>query len=166
MVKVVLFALVIFAAHCAQPFVMKPKLYNKPVMVGQVRYIGGEKMPPDQAQATPFTTEIEILDTPTSSSNDWQLTQDEKLDHKLTAATALSARDAQISEFRFGSYVFNTVLFYFDKDWIRVSGYSVPKIFEEPERKYMLYVRPVGYKKDKKRKEKKTRTSRPRRRAR
>lgn len=153
---------------CGQPFVMKTKLNNsRPVMVGEVRQIGGAKIAPEPGQASPFSTEIEILDTPTASSQDWQTKQEYKLDSKLTAATLLGERDSQITELTFGSHVFNVVLFYFDKDWIRVSGYSVPRIFIEPERKYNLNPTPRRDKKNKRgekvaKEKKKTKKSRRR----
>jgi len=149
---------VIFAAAgfvaCGQPFIMKPKLYNRPVMVGDVRQLGGAKISPDAQQASPFSAEIDILDTPTATSSDWHEKQQYTLDSKLTASTLMGARDAQVTEMKVGSYVFNAVLFYFDKDWIRLSGYSVPPLFVEPERKYLLHVRPVGKRGEKLKKEK------------
>lgn len=157
----VLFAAAGFVA-CGQPFVMKPKLYNRPVMVGDVRQLGGAKISPDAQQASPFSEEIDILDTPTATSSDWYERQQYKLDSKLTASTLLGARDAQVTELKFGSYVFNAVLFYFDKDWIRLSGYSVPPLFVEPERKYLLHVRPVGKRGEKLKKEKPTKGTRRR----
>lgn len=147
---------------CGQPFIMKPKLYNRPVMVGEVRQIGGAKISPDAQQASPFSAEIDILDTPTATSSDWYDKQQYTLDSKLTASTLLGARDAQVTEMKVGSYVFNAVLFYFDKDWIRLSGYSVPPLFVEPERKYLLHVRPLGKRAEKKKKEKATKGSRRR----
>lgn len=145
----------LFFTACSQPFVMKTKFYSRPVMVGEVRQIGGQKMPPDAQTAAAFSTEIEILDTPTSSSSGWQEKQEFNLENKLTAATVMGDRDAQISELKVGSYVFNAVLFYFDKDWIRLSGHSVPRIFIEPERKYHLYFAPQRGQKGKKEKPKK-----------
>ena len=157
---------VLFAAAgsigCGQTFIMKPKLYNRPVMVGDVRQLGGAKISPDAQQASPFSAEIDILDTPTATSSDWYERQQYKLDSKLTASTLLGARDAQVTELKFGSYVFNAVLFYFDKDWIRLSGYSVPPLFVEPERKYLLHVRPVGKRGEKLKKEKPTKGTRRR----
>lgn len=148
---------------CGQPFVMKPKLYNRPVMVGDVRQLGGAKISPDAQQASPFSEEIDILDTPTANSADWYERQQYKFDSKLTASTLMGARDAQVTEMKVGSYVFDAVLFYFDKDWIRLSGYSVPPLFVEPERKYLLHIRPVaGRRGEKVKKEKPKKTSRRR----
>ncbi|MFO1471264.1 MAG: hypothetical protein U1F27_09520 [Turneriella sp.] len=142
---------------------MKPKLYNRPVMVGDVRQLGGAKISPDAQQASPFSEEIDILDTPTANSADWYERQQYKFDSKLTASTLMGARDAQVTEMKVGSYVFDAVLFYFDKDWIRLSGYSVPPLFVEPERKYLLHIRPVaGRRGEKVKKEKPKKTSRRR----
>ncbi len=157
----VFFFAAVFVA-CGQPFVIKPKIYNRPVMVGDVRQLSGAKIPPDAETASPFVAEIDILDTPTATSSDWHEKQQYTLDSKLTASTLMGARDAQVRELKFGSYVFNAVLFYFDKDWIRLSGYSVPPLFVEPERKYLLHVRPVGKRGEKLKKEKPKKGSRRR----
>lgn len=150
MVRRVVFTTALTFVACGQPFIMKPKLYNRPVMVGDVRQLGGAKISPDAQQASPFSAEIDILDTPTATSSDWYDRQQYTLDSKLTASTLLGARDAQITEMKVGSYVFNAVLFYFDKDWIRLSGYSVPLLFVEPERKYILRVPSVAGKRGEK----------------
>jgi hypothetical protein len=154
------FAPVLFCATaCTNSFVMKPKTTGKPIMVGEIRQIGGEKKPHDAKRPPDFSTEIEILDTPTSASFDWELKQAGKLDDRLAAATQLGDRDAQITEVNFGSYVFFPVLFYFDKDWIRVSGYTEPLNFPVPDRVYLLYnsrVRDKSGKKATKKEKKKT----------
>ncbi len=126
------------AMQCGRPFVMKPQTTNHPVMVGEIRQIGGEKVPVGADRKFDFSTEIEILDTPTANSFDWYLTQQHKLDHRLAAATLLGSRDCRVSELRFGSYVFMAGLFYFDKDWIRVSGFTGSKLTRDPERSYYL----------------------------
>ncbi|AFM11014.1 hypothetical protein [Turneriella parva] len=126
------------ALQCGRPFVMKPQTTNHPIMVGEIRQIGGERVPVDAARKFDFSTEIEILDTPTANSFDWYIHQQHKLDHRLAAATLLGARDCRISEVKFGSYVFMGVLFYLDKDWIRVSGYTGSKLTRDPERSYYL----------------------------
>ncbi len=144
MVRISTFFAMLTAMQCGRPFVMKPQSYNHPVMVGEIRQIGGEKVPIDAARKFDFTTEIEILDTPTANSFDWYLTEQHKLDHKLTAATVMGARDSRISELRFGSYVFMAGLFYFDKDWIRISGNTGKRLTADVERVYNLNPQPKG----------------------
>ncbi|MFZ5630162.1 MAG: hypothetical protein ACOY5B_13610 [Spirochaetota bacterium] len=139
MVKPALLTVVALTA-CSKPFVMKPKEFQKPVMVGPVRQIGGEKVAGDSTQSYPFATEIEILDTPVYPSHDWHVKQERKLDDKLTAASVYGSRDTVIDEMRLGSYVFNAVLFYLDKDWIQVRGHSETALYTEPERRYILNV--------------------------
>ena len=141
MVRIVILLTLFAALQCGRPFVMKPQTTNHPVMVGEIRQIGGDKVPVDAARKFDFSTEIEILDTPTANSFDWYVNQQHKLDHRLAAATLLGARDCRITELKFGSYVFMGVLFYFDKDWIRVSGYTGSKLTRDPERSY--YLNPV-----------------------
>ncbi len=165
MVKFLLPVLVVFVA-CTNSFVMKPKTTGKPIMVGEIRQIGGEKKPHDAKRPPDFSTEIEILDTPTSPSFDWEIKQAGKLDDRLAAATQLGERDAQITELKFGSYVFFPILLYFDKDWIRVSGYTEPLNFPVPERVYRILdpvVRDKSGKKTKTKKEKKKPTKKRRR---
>lgn len=132
--------LVAILVGCSQPFVMKTQNYAKPVMVGPVRHIGGEPTKPEKRYE--FSTEIEITDTPVSASHDWHEKQARKLDDKLVAASVYEYRDVIIEEMAIGSYVFNAVLFYLDKDWIRVRGYSDPPIAIAPERRYVLEVAP------------------------
>ena len=139
MVRVALLAVLGLAA-CSRPFVMKPKEFQKPVMVGPVRQIGGEKFAAGSAQSYPFATEIEILDTPVYPSHDWHVKQERKLDDKLTAASVYGSRDTVIDEMRLGSYVFNMVLFYLNKDWIQLRGHSETALSTEPERRYILNV--------------------------
>ncbi len=138
MVRIFIVFALLAAMQCGKPFVMKPQTHNHPVMVGEIRQIGGEKVPVDATRKFDISTEIEILDTPTSNSFDWYLTEQYKLDHRLAAATLLGQRDSRISELKFGSYVFMGILFYFDKDWIRVSGYTGKKLSSDPERSYFL----------------------------
>lgn len=138
MVRIFIVFALLIAIQCGRPFVMKPQTTNHPVMVGEIRQIGGEKVPVDATRKFDFSTEIEILDTPTANSFDWYLNQQHKLDHRLAAATLLGARDCRVSELKFGSYVLMGVLFYFDKDWIRVSGYTGAKLTRDPERSYYL----------------------------
>ena len=145
-------------AGCSQSFIMKPKSTGKPVMVGDIRQIGGEKKPHDSKKAFDFSTEIEILDTPTAPSFDWEAKQGGKLDDRLAAATLLGERDAQVTEMRFGSYIFFPILLYFDKDWIRVSGYTEPANFPQPERVYRIYSTPAVDKKGKREKKRKEKT--------
>ncbi|MCS6972740.1 MAG: hypothetical protein NZL89_06915 [Leptospiraceae bacterium] len=133
--QLAIFSLLLFVA-CTQPFVMKVKEYSRPVMVGNVRHIGGQNEAHDKKYT--FETEIEITDTPTSPSHDWYQTEQNKLDDKLLAASVLATRDLFIDEIAIGSYVFNLVLFYLDKDWIRVSGYSLPPLSQPPQRQYIL----------------------------
>ncbi|GAB4426584.1 MAG: hypothetical protein OHK0011_08210 [Turneriella sp.] len=161
MVKAVLLAVLVLAA-CSRPFVMKPKEFQKPVLVGPVRQIGGEKVTGDASQTYPFAAEIEILDTPVYPSHDWHVKQERKLDDKLTAASAYGSRDTVIDEMRFGSYVFNAILFYLDKDWIQLRGHSETALYTEPERRYILNVAaPRGGKKSRfERKQKKVRPER------
>lgn len=138
MVRIFIVFALLAAMQCGKPFVLKPQTHNHPVMVGEIRQIGGEKVPVDATRKFDISTEIEILDTPTSNSFDWYLTEQYKLDHRLAAATLLGQRDSRISELKFGSYVFMGILFYFDKDWIRVSGYTGKKLSSDPERSYFL----------------------------
>lgn len=159
-----LLPLVFLAQACTNSFVMKPKTTGKPIMVGEIRQIGGEKKPHDAKRPPDFSTEIEILDTPTAPSFDWEEKQAGKLDDRLAAATQLGGRDAQIAELKFGSYVFFPVLFYFDKDWIRLSGYTEPLNFPVPERVYRLYNPTVSVKGKKAEKKKKEKTKKTRRR--
>ena len=161
MVKNVLLIVLALGA-CSRPFVMKPKEFQKPVLVGPVRQIGGEKVAVDTSQNYPFMTEIEILDTPVYTSHDWHVKQERKLDDKLTAASAFGSRDTVIDEMRLGSYVFNIVLFYLDKDWIQLRGHSETALYTEPERRYILNVAPArGGKKSRfERTEKKSRPER------
>lgn len=166
MVKFLFPFLIFLAQACTNSFVMKPKTTGKPVMVGEIRQIGGEKKPHDAKRPYDFSTEIEILDTPTSPSFDWEAKQAGKLDDRLAAATLLGERDAQIAELKFGSYVFFPILFSFDKDWIRVSGYTEPLNFPVPERVYRLYNTTVSNKKlqkNEKKKKEKTKNKRRRR---
>jgi hypothetical protein len=142
MVRIITVLLVFAAVQCGRPFIMKPQTFNHPVMVGEIRQIGGEKVPVAATRKFDFSAEIEILDTPTANSFDWYLTEQHKLDHKLTAATLLGARDSRISELRIGSYVFMAGLFYLDKDWIRVSGYTGSRLTPEVERVYNLNPQP------------------------
>lgn len=125
---------------CSQPFVMKPQNYAKPVMVGPVRHIGGEPTKPEKRYE--FAAEIEITDTPVSASHDWHEGQAHKLDEKLSAASVYGYRDTVIEEMAIGSYIFNALLFYLDKDWIRVQGYSERPLAEGVERRYVLDVPP------------------------
>jgi hypothetical protein len=142
MVRVAAILLLALTA-CSRPFVMKPKDFQKPVLVGPVRQIGGEKVTGDTSQTYPFATEIEILDTPVYPSHDWHVKQERKLDDKLIAASVYGSRDAVIDEMRVGSYVFNGILFYLDKDWIQVRGHSETALYTEPERRYILNVAPA-----------------------
>lgn len=155
----------IFSA-CTQTFVMKPKSTGKPVMVGEIRQIGGEKKPHDPKRPYDFSTEIEIVDTPTMSASDWESKQAGKLDDRLAAATMLGERDVQIAELKLGSYVFFPILMYLDKDWIRLSGYTEPLNFPVPDRVYLLYDPVIKGKKTKKgEKKKKEKTKKKRRRS-
>lgn len=165
MVKMLIPISVFCLQACTNSFVMKPKTTGKPIMVGEIRQIGGEKKPHDAKRPHDFSTEIEILDTPTSPSFDWEAKQAGKLDDRLAAATLMGERDAQITELKFGSYVFFPVLLYFDKDWIRVSGYTEPLNFPIPERVYHIYKTTASNKKLKKgEKNKKDKTKKKRRR--
>ena len=160
--------LLVFAGvmACTQSFVMKTKSTGKPVMVGEIRQIGGEKKPHDLKKPYDFTTEIEIVDTPTSPSSDWEIKQAGKLDDRLAAAMLLGDRDAQIAELKFGSYVFFPIVMCFDKDWIRLSGYTEPLNFPVKERAYLLYDPVIKGKKSKKgEKKKKEKTKKKRRRS-
>lgn len=139
MVKLSFIVAVFSLAGCSQSFVMKTKVTGRPVMVGEIRQIGGEKKPPAAKRPYDFSTEMEILDTPTAPSFDWEIKQAGKLDDRLAAATQLGDRDAQIAELKFGSYVFFPILFSFDKDWIRASGFTEPLNFPVPERVYLLH---------------------------
>jgi hypothetical protein len=136
-VKFFLPAMLLLAA-CSQPFVMKPKDFQKPVLVGPVRQIGGDKVTGDTAPRYPFKAEIEILDTPVHPSHDWYAREQHKLDDKLVAASVFGSRDTVIDEMRVGSYVFNIVLFYLDKDWIELRGHSENTLYTDPGRKYIL----------------------------
>ncbi len=159
MVKIALPGVLALVA-CSRPFVMKPKEFQKPVLVGPVRQIDGEKVSADASY--PFRTEIEILDTPVYPSHDWHVKQEHRLDDKLTAASAFGARDPVIDEMRFGSYIFNLLVFYLDKDWIELRGHSEKALYTEPERRYILHIAPAraGKKSRIERPDKRTRSDR------
>lgn len=136
--KYLLIALVSVLVNCSSSLVMKPKDFTRPVMVGEIRQIGGQKQPPEAGRGYEFSGEIESLDTPTSSALDADPKREKMLDHKLIATSLGGERDALIAEIKFGSYVFFPVLLYFDKDWIRVSGYGEGRVYKEPQRVYNL----------------------------
>jgi hypothetical protein len=136
-VKYVLLALLLLSA-CARPFVMKPERFSRPVMVGEIRQIGGKKQPIPNGPEFQFSETIESLDTPTMSAQNWHVGAESRLDSRLNAATLLGERDAQVTDLKFGSYVLNFVVFYWDKDWLTVSGHTLPRLYNEPERVYML----------------------------
>lgn len=123
---------------CAQSFVMRTQNFNRPVMVGNIRQINGKKITPPAEAGTVINAEIQNLETSTMSSLETDLENDATLDSRLAAATVLGARDAHISELKVGSYVFSSVIFYIDKDWLRVSGYTLPILKKPPERVYFL----------------------------
>lgn len=131
-------ALLLVLVHCSSTLVMKPKDFTRPVMVGEIRQIGGEKKPQESGRGFEFSGEIESLETPTSSALDADPKAEKMLDHKLIATSLRGDRDALIAEIKFGSYVFFPVILYFDKDWIRVSGYGEDRLTKEPERIYNL----------------------------
>lgn len=166
MVRIAILLVFAGVVGCTQSFVIKTKSTGKPVMVGEIRQIGGEKKPHDLKKPYDFTTEIEIVDTPTSPSSDWETKQAGKLDDRLAAAMLLGDRDAQMAELKFGSYVFFPIVMYFDKDWIRLSGYTEPLNFPVKERTYLLYDPVIKGKKSKKgEKKKKEKTKKKRRRS-
>lgn len=166
MVRIAILLVFAGVVGCTQSFVIKTKSTGKPVMVGEIRQIGGEKKPHDLKKPYDFTTEIEIVDTPTSPSSDWETKQAGKLDDRLAAAMLLGDRDAQMAELKFGSYVFFPIVMYFDKDWIRLSGYTEPLNFPVKERTYLLYDPVIKGKKTKKgEKKKKEKTKKKRRRS-
>ncbi|MBS0617841.1 MAG: hypothetical protein JSR44_06605 [Spirochaetes bacterium] len=128
----------LFSTACAQSFVMRTQNFNRPVMVGNIRQINGAKITPPAEAGTVINAEIQNLETSTTSSLETDLENDTTLDSRLAAATVLGARDAHISELKVGSYVFSSVVFYLDKDWLRVSGYTLPILKKPPERVYFL----------------------------
>lgn len=138
MVKPCIVAICLLFMHCSRDFVMKPKDFTRPVMVGEVRQLGGEKKPPEADKGYEFSAEIDILDTTTTSTLELDKKSEKILDHKLIATSLNGARDPIIGEIRFGSYVLFPILFYFDKDWIQVSGYGQDTLYREPERVYNL----------------------------
>jgi len=143
---------------------MKPNVVNAPVMVGDIRQIGGEKIQRDASRATDLTAEFETLDTSTWQAEEQSNRHANALDHRLTAATLMGERDAMFTELKLGSYVLFPILFYHDKDWLSISGFTEAKLQKDPERIYNLnpvVARPSTKaerekeKKEKKKKEKK-----------